>query len=151
MAHIHELIDFTITAYIVHHDSVLLVNHPRYQKWLPIGGHIELDEDPETALHREIKEESGLETTILSTKPDNMSAGHEFVLTPNYVDIHDANPPHRHVSFVYFALAHTDAFVKSDEHDDMRWITISELHNPEYDLSPEVIFYCESAVALAQQ
>ena len=50
MPHIHALYDFVITVFIVHEDKVLLVNHPKYDKWIPMGGHIELNEDPETAL-----------------------------------------------------------------------------------------------------
>lgn len=45
MPHIHELYDFTITVFIVHDGRVLLVNHPKYDKWIPMGGHIELDEE----------------------------------------------------------------------------------------------------------
>ena len=50
MAHINELIDFTIAVYIVHDDKVLLIHHKQLLKWLPIGGHIELHEDPQKTL-----------------------------------------------------------------------------------------------------
>lgn len=66
MPHIHDKYDFVITVFIVYKDKVLLVHHPRYDKWIPMGGHIELDEDPEQALFREIKEETGLEVEIFS-------------------------------------------------------------------------------------
>ena len=69
MPHLHELYDFVVSAFIVHDDKVLLVHHPKYDKWIPMGGHVELDEDPETALFREIEEETGLEVSILSSKP----------------------------------------------------------------------------------
>ena len=55
MAHIHEKIDFVSTAFIVHKDKVLLGHHRILNLWLPIGGHIELDEDPITALYPQIK------------------------------------------------------------------------------------------------
>ena len=57
MPHIHDLIDFIVDAYIVHNNSVLLILHKKLKIWLPIGGHIELNEDPDEALMREIKEE----------------------------------------------------------------------------------------------
>ncbi len=57
MAHTHELIDFIINIYIIYKGKVLLIYHKKLDKWLPIGGHIELDEDPEEALFREVKEE----------------------------------------------------------------------------------------------
>ncbi|MBC7707729.1 NUDIX domain-containing protein [Polaromonas sp.] len=149
MPHIHELYDFTITVYIVHEDKVLLVNHPRYDKWIPIGGHIELDEDPEMALYREIDEETGLNVRILSTKPSFDSPYTKQLLTPNYIDAHEANPPHKHISFIYFGIADTAALVLSDEHDDMRWLSTLDLQDERYSLSPDVIFYSEAAIKLA--
>jgi len=41
-----------VSVFIVHRDKVLLIYHKYYNEWLPIGGHIELDEDPEEALYR---------------------------------------------------------------------------------------------------
>ena len=59
MAHIHEKIDFTVAIFVVHQDKVLLIHHRNLNKWLPLGGHIELDEDPETAALREAKRRAG--------------------------------------------------------------------------------------------
>ncbi|RLS89050.1 MAG: NUDIX domain-containing protein, partial [Planctomycetota bacterium] len=60
MAHIHEKIDFTVAVFVVHEKKVLVIHHKKLDKWLPLGGHIELDEDPEQAALRETLEESGL-------------------------------------------------------------------------------------------
>jgi 8-oxo-dGTP pyrophosphatase MutT (NUDIX family) len=149
MPHIHEKFDFTITVFIVHDGNVLLVNHPRYGKWIPMGGHIELDEDPEQALYREIKEETGLEVTILSDRPPVTSPGTKFLLTPDYMDVHEANLPHRHISLTYFARAHGNAFVRSAEHDAMKWFSPEELMDAQYALSPAVQFYATEAIAKA--
>lgn len=152
MPHIHQLYDFTITAFIVNDDGeVLFVNHPRYNKWLPIGGHIELDEDPEQALYREIKEESGLEVTILASKPEFDSPGTKSILTPNYVDVHEANLPHRHISFTYFALAKTKNFTQSNEHSDIKWVSGDKLTDTRYNLSPSIIFYSLEAIKLSKK
>jgi ADP-ribose pyrophosphatase YjhB (NUDIX family) len=149
MPHINELYDFTITVFIVHEDKVLLVNHPRYDKWIPIGGHIEFDEDPETALFREIKEETGLDVVIISQRPNFDSPGTKALLTPNFMDVHEANPPHKHISLTYFAISKDDNFVLSEEHDGMKWFTRSELDEEQYKLSSAVRFYAEEAVVLA--
>ena len=149
MPHIHELNDYTVSVFIVHDGRVLMVDHPRYDKWLPIGGHIELDEDPEQALYREVQEESGLAVEIMSNKPAALSPGHKFLLTPNFLDVHEANSPHHHIAFVYFARAHDDTFTKSDEHRDMRWLTSDDLVSPVYNLSQEVLFYANAALDLA--
>ena len=55
MAHIHEKIDFTVAIFVVYDGKVLLIHHRKLDKWLPLGGHIELDEDPEMAALREAR------------------------------------------------------------------------------------------------
>lgn len=150
MPHIHELYDFVVTPFIVFDNKVLLVNHPRYNKWIPMGGHIELNEDPDEALFREVEEETGLEVEILSSKPDISSPGTKFLYTPNYVDVHEANSPHQHIAFIYFARAKSDKFKKSDEHEAIKWFTLEELEESQYDLSEAVKFYAAEAIKLAQ-
>ena len=151
MPHIHKDYDFTITVFIVNKSKeVLLVNHPRYNKWVPIGGHIELNEDPEQALYREIEEETGLEVNILSGKPNINSPGTKFILTPNYVDVHEANTPHKHISFTYFAQTSNSNFVLSDEHNDMKWFSLEKLEDSQFALSPSVKFYAKEAMSLAR-
>ncbi|HET9174467.1 MAG TPA: NUDIX domain-containing protein [Candidatus Saccharimonadales bacterium] len=147
MPHIHELYDFTVTFFIVYNGKVLLVHHPRYGKWIPPGGHIELNEDPEQALYREIAEETGLEVEILASKPKLTSTDTKFILTPNYIDVHEANPPHRHIALTYFARAKSPHFVKSDEHIELKWFTPMELHDSRYNLSDSVKFYAVNAMA----
>ncbi len=115
-----------------------------------MGGHIELNEDPEQALYREIKEETGLDVEILSTKPNIVSAGTKFILTPSYVDVHEANPPHKHISFTYFARSSSRSALLSDEHLDMHWFSKTELAEPKYKLSESVIFYSHEALQAAK-
>ena len=63
--HIHEKIDFTVSIFIAQDQKVLFVFAiKQLQRWLPIGGHIELDEHPEQAAIREAKEESGLNVEL---------------------------------------------------------------------------------------
>jgi ADP-ribose pyrophosphatase YjhB (NUDIX family) len=151
MPHIHELYDYVVTIFIVHDNKVLLVNHPRYQLWLPIGGHIELDEDPEIALYREIKEESGLDVRILSDKPQLDAPDRKSILTPAYVDVHEAGAPHKHISFVYFAISNGGESQLSSEHSDMRWFDAAELDEPQYSLSSPLVFYAKQALQRAAQ
>jgi len=75
MAHIHEKIDFTVAIFVVHDRKILLIHHRKLDKWLPLGGHIELDEDPEQAALREAKEESGLDVELLGERPPTTSPG----------------------------------------------------------------------------
>lgn len=149
MPHIHELYDFTITVFIVHDGRVLLVNHPKYNKWIPMGGHIELDEDVEEALFREIQEETGLDVEILSDKPVVDSPETKFLLTPAYLDVHQANPPHKHIGLTYFARAKDDKFTVSKEHTAIKWLTKEDVEDPTYNLTAAVKFYCHEAIAQA--
>lgn len=153
MGHIHEKYDFVITVFIVHNNKVLYANHPRYGKWVPIGGHVDLDEDPEQAIFREIKEETGIEDVeILSDKPDiETEPGNKFLYRPNYLGVHDANPPHQHISLNYFARVHDPTVVMSDEHTAIQWLGLDDLDNLEYNLTPSLRFYTAKAIEAAQK
>jgi 8-oxo-dGTP pyrophosphatase MutT (NUDIX family) len=149
--HIHAAYDYVVTAIIVYEGKVLLVNHPRYDKWIPMGGHIELNEDPEQALYREVQEETGLEVELLSQRPGVEAPGVKYIPTPDYVDVHEANPPHKHIGFNYFVRAKNDQAVRSAEHTDMRWFSQAELADPQYNLSPSVQFLAVQAIQKARQ
>ena len=139
MAHIHELIDFVIDVYIVYKDKVLLIHHKELNKWLPIGGHIELNEDPEQALFREVKEECGLEIEILGEKPKIHSKGTKFLYSPVFLDIHKISENHKHIGLYYFAKAKTDDVVLNEkEHKEIRWFSEKELDNPDFNLEPGI-------------
>jgi len=149
MPHIHEKYDFTVGCFIVFEDKVLLVNHPRYDMWLCPGGHIELDEDPEEALFREIKEETGLDVELLSTKPDLNIPNTKYIYMPAYISVHDANPPHKHIGLTYFAVAKTADHLKSDEHSEAKWFSQTELDNPKYNFPPEIKHFAKEAIKAA--
>jgi 8-oxo-dGTP pyrophosphatase MutT (NUDIX family) len=149
MAHIHKQYDFTISAVIVHDNKVLLVKHPRYGKWLVPGGHVELSEDPEEALYREVEEETGLEATLLVPKPDIETAGAKVLPLPNYMDVHEANAPHKHISMVYYMTSESNEAKLSDEHEEIRWVSREELDDPELNLQPEIKRNITEALDLA--
>jgi ADP-ribose pyrophosphatase YjhB (NUDIX family) len=149
MAHIHELYDFTIAAVIVHDGKALLVKHPRYGKWLCPGGHVELNEDPEEALNREVEEETGLKATLLKPKPDIQTAGAKVLPLPNYMDVHEANAPHKHISLVYYMRADSSDAKLSDEHEELRWVGKDELDSAGLNLQPEIRQNIAEAIDLA--
>lgn len=154
MPHINELIDFTNASFIVFDGKVLLIKHKKLGKWLPIGGHIELHEDPDEALWREIEEECGLvetDLTPLCEKLDLKSEGTKFLLTPNRLDIHDVKNGHRHVGMIYYFISSHDR-VKLEEgaHDEIRWVSESELEDAELNLSHAIKYYCIEAIKLAK-
>ena len=103
MAHIHEKIDFTVAIFVVHDEKILLIHHRKLDKWLPLGGHIELDEDPEQAALREAKEESGLEVELLGERPPTTSPGTRALIAPRFLDIHRISDTHEHIGMIYWA------------------------------------------------
>jgi 8-oxo-dGTP diphosphatase len=149
MPHIHEKYDFVIAAYVVFNGRALLVYHPRYEMWTPVGGHVELDEDPEQTLIREVREEAGLEVDFLNTKPKIVFPGTKYIHAPQYIDVHEANPPHKHIALTYFLRAKSGDSVKSDEHTQMRWFSLEELEDESDQFNAPVKFYAKEAIKLA--
>ncbi len=151
MPHIHEKIDFTVEVFIVHKNKVLLRKHDKYKIWLSVGGHVELDEEPNQAVSREAKEEVGLDIKITGSKPmpdeinDKFKYRHLFA--PRYMDIHHVNDTHQHVVLVYFATSDTDKVSEpqnAHERTEIRWVTREELKS--MDLRPNVLFYATQAL-----
>jgi 8-oxo-dGTP pyrophosphatase MutT (NUDIX family) len=56
---------FTATVYIIAENKVLLLMHPKVQKWLPPGGHLEANEIPSECAKREALEETGLTVELI--------------------------------------------------------------------------------------
>jgi 8-oxo-dGTP diphosphatase len=154
MPHIHDLIDFTVVAFIVYDDRVLMIHHKKLNRWLSPGGHIELNQDPEEALFNEIREETGLlaeNLTVLSDKLNLKSPGSKFLYTPNFLDIHQISDSHRHVGMVYFLKSNTDEIALAErEHNDIRWFTKEDLDDRQYDLLPATKFYATQALLLSK-
>ena len=150
MPHLHRLYDFVISVFIVRRRKILLVYHRKYREWLPIGGHIELNEDPEQALFREIREECGLKVRLLSKAPAIAHPGVKPLPTPEYVDAHRIKGVHRHVAFVYFATAVSPRVrLHEREHKCFRWFSERELVRPEYAITRSIRFYCRRALRKA--
>lgn len=152
MAHIHEKIDYTVEVFIVHKNKVLLRRHEKYDIWLSVGGHIELDETPEQAAIREVKEEVGLDIELVGNKKGEANGssdnrGHRDLIPPKYLGIHPVNEIHQHIVLVYFATSKTDKIlepVDEKEKAETRWVSIEELEKME--LVPNVKFYALEAL-----
>ena len=152
MPHINELFDFVISVFIVRRGRVLLVHHKTYDEWLPIGGHIELDEDPEEALWREVREECGLKIKLIQTRPSIAHPGVKPIPAPVYMDVHKTGSTHRHIAFVYFAVSASDRVkLHTREHHDFRWFTPAELSQPKYRVTKSIRFYCREALKAAKK
>ena len=147
MAHIHEKIDFTVAIFVVHDAKVLLILHRKLGKWLPLGGHIELDEDPEIAALREAKEESGLDVELLGERPPTTEPGTRALIAPRFLDIHRISDTHEHIGMIYWARPVAgDVTLATEEHHDIRWCSADDLDQLQPPMTNAVKWYCRKAL-----
>jgi 8-oxo-dGTP pyrophosphatase MutT (NUDIX family) len=157
MAHVHERIDFTVAIFVVHDGKILVIHHRNLNKWLPLGGHIELDEDPEQAALREAKEESGLDVELLGERPPTTGPGTRALIAPRFLDIHRINATHEHIGMIYWARPKckptpapsnegNELTLAAAEHHDIRWCSIAQLDTLQPAMDAAVKWYCCKAV-----
>ena len=160
MAHIHEKIDFTVAIFIVHDAKVLVIHHRKLDKWLPLGGHIELEEDPEQAAVREAKEESGLDVDLIGERPPTTSPGTRALIAPRFLDIHRINDTHEHIGMIYWARpkvgsarcadqprsGSADISLAVEEHHDIRWCSEADMEKLSPPMTDAVKWYCRKAI-----
>lgn len=149
MPHIHKLIDFTAEVFIVFNHKVLLRKHDKYKIWLSIGGHIELNEDPNQAVIREAREEVGLniilDNRLLPVKKEDST---EDLIPPYYLKRNRINDNHEHITFVYFALSDTDninELVSRERSEECKWFTKEDLLKSK-EVLPSIKFYAKKAL-----
>ncbi|MGC9665026.1 NUDIX hydrolase [Planosporangium sp. 12N6] len=144
---------FTASAIVFDdRDRVLLVHHNKIGRWLYPGGHIDANEDPAQAAQREVLEETGIRTEVIS----NALFAHPAVTThaaPYTIiemDVADASVgPHRHIDLVYVLRAMSgDLAAQRDEVADARWVPLAEL--TELDTPAELPALVTAAVSWAK-
>ena len=148
MPHLHEKIDFTVSIFIVRDQRVLFIFHKQLNRWLPIGGHIELDENPEAAAIREAKEESGLQVELVGERsPLQEEPGFIPLLNPAYLDLHLIKEPHWHVGMIYFARVKSgEVTLNVEEHKDIQWLGEADFEKAQWSLSEPLKFYAKEAL-----
>jgi 8-oxo-dGTP pyrophosphatase MutT (NUDIX family) len=154
MPHIHEKIDFVAEAYVVHGGRVLLRKHDKYKQWFPVGGHIELNEDPPTAAVREAKEEVNLDIELIPSSP--LLSAHDpmgfkdakELMPPRFMNRHQINDIHEHIALIYFATSKSDNIKQGEREisDDIRWFTAQELGDPAFGITDRIKYYARAAL-----
>lgn len=149
VAHIHEKIDFTASVYIVRENKVLLLKHKLLGIWLPPGGHIELDEDPNEAVVREAKEETGLDITLVGEKRSyNSPYKARELVPPRFLSRHffDKTGTHEHVDMAYFAHADSGTVRPEIEGGEIRWFTREEIEHNDLNIVEDVCNHALTAL-----
>jgi 8-oxo-dGTP diphosphatase len=121
-------IDLVVTGYIFNYDKLLLIHHNKLNLWLPVGGHIKLNETPDDALLREIKEETNLDVKIISKNEVPLEGNVKRILAiPFHVDVHSVSD-HDHCSFFYICQTLNPELLQiNKELKDYRWVSKSDL------------------------
>ena len=134
MGHIHELYDFTASAFIIHpsQPKLLLLHHKKLNSWLQPGGHVELNENPLQALQHELLEETGLtpnDYTILEPAASPITSGTSITLPlPFYVSDHRFDDVHRHIDLCYLVKSHTDKLTSlPDGAHSIGWLALEDI------------------------
>lgn len=128
---------FVTSVFVVNENKIALHDHKKLDLILPPGGHIDRDELPHTAAKREVKEETGLDVTLVpSGQTVSDSNWSKPIPQPNNfllddITLTNGEPTHQHINHVFYA--HTDEADIQPEGDDevtaddWYWVTKEEL------------------------
>ncbi len=154
MPHIHEKFDFTSTVYIVHKGKVLLRKHDKYKIWIGVGGHIELDEEPNQAAIRESKEEVGLDIKLIHPGDEPLCKDYndhsDQLIPPAFLNLHKINEVHSHTDLVFAATSDSDVVTPEQKSDIWVWLSTEELEK-NVEISDRVKNYAKTAIKLASR
>lgn len=128
---------FCATACIIDPESmkILFIHHKKLNKWLFVGGHIELNEDPETAVKREVKEEVNLDIEILGDRyPREEDYIRPFALQKNVI-----KENHIHMDIFYIAIVKNLDKLKISPNEilNYKWFSKEEIELNDFDTFPE--------------
>lgn len=121
-------LDLTVAGYIFSDNKVLLIHHGKLNIWIPVGGHIDPNESPDQAIHREVKEETNLDIELIG-KTDIPKIGNikEQTALPFYTNIHSVGD-HDHYCLYYVCQAtNATALQINNELKDFEWFTKDDL------------------------
>jgi 8-oxo-dGTP pyrophosphatase MutT (NUDIX family) len=135
---------FTSTVYIFHENKVLLHRHPKHNKWLPPGGHLEANETPPEAARREVKEETGLDIQFITQENLTIDAWNGYTIERPYFCLLEhipeskKEPAHQHIDMIYLATL-ADEQQLSQISPEFQWLTLEQINELEAELFPDCV------------
>ncbi len=124
---------------------ILLLNHPKIGKWIPIGGHVERFESAESAVLRELEEEIGITPTYWFDKNFKqwVSSPVIFCEILEEISAYNDKPAHFHRDFIYVAIINycrEEKFAGKIEKENLKWLEIEEILNLDLEkTTPETL------------
>jgi 8-oxo-dGTP diphosphatase len=123
---------YTASAVVLDHAGrMLLVHHNKIGQWLYPGGHIDPNEDPAQAALREIREETGIQATVIGepafTHPAVRSHPAPWAIIE--MDVTDSRiGAHRHIDLVYVCRASGgDLTAQLEEVSGAQWVPVADI------------------------
>lgn len=153
MPHIHTKAgqhDLTTTAFIVRVTNGeaygLMHRHRKLAMLLPVGGHVELDENPWAAIIHEINEESGYEINQLSVlQPDERVLTMDGVKThpvPLFLQTHQFKKGESHfhvdVGFAFVTDQYPQSSPQDGESSELLWLTNRQIQARQTEMPADV-------------
>lgn len=147
---------FTATVYIVNDGATALHNHQEIGKRIPPGGHVDQDELPHEAGLREVREETGLDPTLLDDTQPAETPGGRVLPQPRHqmlydINVHNGDVGHQHIDHVYYTTVPSRDIAPGPNEvgaDAWQWYTAAELRRSE--LPSNVVQFGSEAIQTAE-
>jgi ADP-ribose pyrophosphatase YjhB (NUDIX family) len=123
---------FTVTTYVLYEGKTLLIWHPKFNKWMPPGGHLEENETPPEGALREVLEETGLIVEFIPDEHLHINASHAVSLARPYfclleqVPAFGDKPAHEHIDLIFLARP-LNLNKQNDPAHPTRWFSWEEI------------------------
>lgn len=112
---------FSVAIFAQCEQKILLIEHARLRRWLPVGGEIEPGETPIEAAKRELREETGLEGSFSLLSPVEGTPpgllGYEE---------HEAGSKGLHMNFAFLARVPSQQITRNREFTNFRWFGLHD-------------------------
>lgn len=134
--------DFCVAVFVIDRDRVLLHWHRKLGRWLPPGGHIDPNELPDEAAIREVREETGVQITLVGDQLVSLDLPGQprQLVRPAGIQLASISPGHEHIDLVYFATGRAASLPEG-----VGWFRPDEWR--QLELSGEVLAWCHAALA----
>ncbi|MEF8841248.1 MAG: NUDIX domain-containing protein [Haloarculaceae archaeon] len=152
---------FVATVYVVADGATCLHEHDRLGMWLPPGGHLDRDELPHEAAHRECREETGLDVELVAPQDDLASETVESIPEPQHflledIDVHpDGRVSHQHVDFVFYGRVGSRAIAPDGDDEagaeEWDWFTAADLEARAEELPADVVEAGKRAIRVVSE
>lgn len=137
---------FTATGFVVWDGRVLLHWHRKERLWLPMGGHVEANEDPVQCVLREVEEEAGFPVELFGSPPRFVFTTPRQLPPPVTILLESVigdGVRHEHIDLLYFCRPLTPPPAQLSD-PTMRWLDAAALEaneplSPDADTPPAAI------------